>query len=192
MKITVRNLYQKNFIIHIEPTKTVKDLKQQIEAEKGKEYRWDYQKLIYRGKILKDETPLSEYSIDEDKFIVIMVSKPDSTEVANSGDSTSTTTTTTQPRLVETSLKSDVLTDFSQCDACPRAGPGPGGARSCSRYCPCCARPAGDELQQRGRIGPAHGRRVREHGTKHRRHGIPARSGGAGAQSQLQQPGSGC
>jgi UV excision repair protein RAD23 len=75
----------------------VKDLKQQIEAEKGKEYRWDYQKLIYRGKILKDETPLSEYSIDEDKFIVIMVSKPDSTEVANSGDSTSTTTTTTQP-----------------------------------------------------------------------------------------------
>jgi hypothetical protein len=187
----------------------VKDLKQQIEAEKGKEYRWDYQKLIYRGKrdprispanvnrvlpgkILKDETPLSEYSIDEDKFIVIMVSKPDSTEVANSGDSTSTTTTTTQPRLVETSLKSDVLTDFSQCDACPRAGPGPGGARSCSRYCPCCARPAGDELQQRGRIGPAHGRRVREHGTKHRRHGIPARPGGAGAQSQLQQPGSGC
>ncbi|RZC36201.1 UV excision repair protein RAD23 -like B [Asbolus verrucosus] len=49
MKITVRNLYQKNFIIHIEPTKTVKDLKQQIEAEKGKEYRWDYQKLIYRA-----------------------------------------------------------------------------------------------------------------------------------------------
>ncbi|KYB26998.1 UV excision repair protein RAD23 homolog B [Tribolium castaneum] len=92
MKITVRNLYQKNFIIHIEPSKTVKDLKQQIEAEKGKDYRWDYQRLIYRGKILKDEAPLSEYNIDEDKFIVIMVSKPDSgtTEVANSGDNSAT------------------------------------------------------------------------------------------------------
>ncbi|XP_044260131.1 UV excision repair protein RAD23 homolog B [Tribolium madens] len=92
MKITVRNLYQKNFIIHIDPSKTVKDLKQQIEAEKGKEYRWDYQRLIYRGKILKDEAPLSEYNIDEDKFIVIMVSKPDSgsTEVAPSGDNSTT------------------------------------------------------------------------------------------------------
>ncbi|KAJ3650399.1 hypothetical protein Zmor_016502 [Zophobas morio] len=94
MKITVRNLYQKNFIIHIDPSKTVKDLKQQIEAEKGKEYRWDYQKLIYRGKILKDETPLLEYNIDEDKFIVIMVSKPEAgSEVANSGDNSSTATT---------------------------------------------------------------------------------------------------
>lgn len=76
MKITLKNLQQQTFTIDIEPDQTVKSLKEQIEALKGAEYPASGQKLIYSGKILSDEQPLSDYEIDEKKFIVVMVSKP--------------------------------------------------------------------------------------------------------------------
>jgi len=43
---------------------------------KGADFPVAGQKLIYAGKILEDETAISEYSIDEKKFVVVMVSKP--------------------------------------------------------------------------------------------------------------------
>jgi len=54
----------------------VKTLKERIHTLKGGDYPVEGQKLIYSGKILVDETALKEYSIDESKFIVVMVSKP--------------------------------------------------------------------------------------------------------------------
>jgi len=76
MKLTIKTLQQSTFVVEIEPTKTVKELKSQIEKDHGKEYPSAAQKLIYSGKILADDSKLSEYNIDEKKFVVLMITRP--------------------------------------------------------------------------------------------------------------------
>eukprot|EP00126_Sphaerothecum_destruens_P001763 Sdes_comp15185_c0_seq1m4003 len=73
MKLQFRTLHKTQFEIEIEPSALVKDCKSKIQAQQG----WEPsdQKLIYAGKILNDESPLSEYNIDEKNFLVIMVTK---------------------------------------------------------------------------------------------------------------------
>lgn len=98
MLLTLKTLQQLSFQIEIDPEETVKALKLKIEVEKGKDYyAADYQRLIYAGKILLDDNKISTYNIDEKKFIVIMVTKPKSTETqasstaaAEAGESGST------------------------------------------------------------------------------------------------------
>uniref|UniRef100_A0A8D8XYP3 UV excision repair protein RAD23 n=1 Tax=Cacopsylla melanoneura TaxID=428564 RepID=A0A8D8XYP3_9HEMI len=87
MKLTIKNLQQQSFVIDVDPSQTVKDLKDKIQKEKGSDYLADYQKLIYAGKILSDDQALSEYNIDESKFIVVMLSKPKPAPAQYSGPS---------------------------------------------------------------------------------------------------------
>ncbi|XP_035230210.1 UV excision repair protein RAD23 homolog B-like isoform X2 [Stegodyphus dumicola] len=76
MIITLKTLKQQTFKIEVEESESVRTFKEKIEAHKGNEFPANCQKLIYAGKILSDDTKISDYDIDEKKFVVIMVTKP--------------------------------------------------------------------------------------------------------------------
>lgn len=49
------------------------EVKGKIQAAQN--YAVEQQKLIHAGKVLKDESPLSEYGVKEGDFLVVMVTK---------------------------------------------------------------------------------------------------------------------
>ncbi|KAL4647927.1 hypothetical protein GN956_G8899 [Arapaima gigas] len=76
MQITLKTLQQQTIQIDIDAEQTVKALKEKIEVEKGKDnFPVSGLKLIYAGKILQDDIPIKDYKIDENNFVVVMVSK---------------------------------------------------------------------------------------------------------------------
>ncbi|KAI8634844.1 UV excision repair protein Rad23 [Xylariaceae sp. FL1651] len=74
MKITFKDLKQNKFAVDVEPTDLVSTVKEKIQAEKGFDAK--ALKLIYSGKILKDEEKVEAYKIEEKGFVVCMVNKP--------------------------------------------------------------------------------------------------------------------
>ncbi|CAK7567350.1 MAG: UV excision repair protein rad23 [Sporothrix epigloea] len=74
MKVTFKDLKQQKFVIEIDPTETIAAVKQKIAEERGWEPKT--QKLIYSGKILKDEETVQSYKIEEKGFVVCVVNKP--------------------------------------------------------------------------------------------------------------------
>ena len=51
-------------------------VKKNIEEIQGKDsYPWGQQLLIFNGKVLKDESTLDENKVNEDGFLVVMLSK---------------------------------------------------------------------------------------------------------------------
>ncbi|KAK4232089.1 XPC-binding domain-containing protein [Podospora fimiseda] len=74
MKVTFKDLKQQKFTVDAEPTDLISSLKAKISEERG----WDPKnlKLIYSGKILKDEDTVESYKIEEKGFVVCVVNKP--------------------------------------------------------------------------------------------------------------------
>ncbi|KAI0377828.1 UV excision repair protein Rad23 [Hypomontagnella monticulosa] len=85
MKVTFKELSNQKFTLDIEPTDLVSTLKQRVAEEKG----WDAKalKLIYSGKILKDEETVAAHKIEEKGYVVCMVSKPKPTPAAAAASS---------------------------------------------------------------------------------------------------------
>ncbi|CAG8520132.1 4793_t:CDS:2 [Ambispora leptoticha] len=80
MKLTIKTLQQKSFSLDVEPEDQVVTVKEKIEKSQG--YPISLQKLIFSGKILVDDKPISEYNISEKDFLVIMPKPAQTTEKA--------------------------------------------------------------------------------------------------------------
>ncbi|KAK8627792.1 hypothetical protein V6N13_135392 [Hibiscus sabdariffa] len=97
MKIFVKTLKGTHFDIEVNPEDAVGDVKKKIETVQGAEvYPAAQQMLIHKGKVLKDETTLSENSVAENSFIVIMLAKNKGSSGDGATASTAPTTKTPQ------------------------------------------------------------------------------------------------
>lgn len=85
MKLTFKDLKQQKFVIEVEPEQTIADVKQKISEERG--LAPNLQKLIYSGKILKDEDTVASYKIEEKGFVVCVPIKAKETKPAASTSS---------------------------------------------------------------------------------------------------------
>ncbi|KAJ5293382.1 uncharacterized protein N7443_009335 [Penicillium atrosanguineum] len=74
MKLTFKDLKQEKFVIDVEPSETVREVKAKIAQEKG-EYDAERMKVIYSGKILQDDKTVESYSIQEKDFLVCLPGK---------------------------------------------------------------------------------------------------------------------
>jgi len=114
MLLTFKTLQGQTFTLEVDPTITVKDVKVKIETEKGAEwFPSEKQKLIYNGKVLENADPLSKYEINEKKFLVVMVPKPQPTPAKPAAE-TSATPTPATPATTEAPAASAAATEVKE------------------------------------------------------------------------------
>ncbi|KAI0180312.1 UV excision repair protein Rad23 [Hypoxylon sp. FL1284] len=121
MKVTFKELSNAKFTLEVEPTESISGLKARVSEEKG----WDPKllKLIYSGKILKDEDTVETHKIEEKGYIVCMVSKP--TPAAASASSSSAAPATPARSAAATPAAPAAPTQPSAPAAAPPATPSP-------------------------------------------------------------------
>ncbi|KAF7716320.1 Uncharacterized protein PECH_000102 [Penicillium ucsense] len=89
MKLTFKDLKQAKFVVEIEPSATVGQLKEKVAQEKP-----DYgsgMKIIYSGKILQDDKTVESYNIEEKDFLVCLPGKQPKAAAASSAAPTPST-----------------------------------------------------------------------------------------------------
>jgi UV excision repair protein RAD23 len=90
MKLTFRTIKGTTFNLDAEPTTSVGDLKAALEAAQGPSMPKDLVKLVYKGKVLEDNSKaISEYSVDESGFLVVFVQKAPAAKPAAATGNTS-------------------------------------------------------------------------------------------------------
>lgn len=75
VKLTVKTLSNQIFHVEVEATATIAQCKAAIEASKGADFTAAAMKLIYAGKVLKDDQTLEGCKFKESDFLVCMMSK---------------------------------------------------------------------------------------------------------------------
>ena len=73
MILTLKTLDHKILKYEVSPDETVHQLRSRIEDDLGRENLY---RLIYSGKILKDDQLIKTYKISEKQFVVLMITKP--------------------------------------------------------------------------------------------------------------------
>lgn len=76
LTVTVKTVKQQTVKVEVEPSATVLDLKGKIQETLGTDFQAEWQKLIFKGKILPDTSIVGEIGLTDGGFVVVMVSKP--------------------------------------------------------------------------------------------------------------------
>merc|ERR1712180_414690 len=72
VSLNCRTLDRETFWLDLDAEVTVSDVKTLLENKLGKE---DLFRLIYCGRLLKDDDPVRKYEIDEKRWVVVMITR---------------------------------------------------------------------------------------------------------------------
>merc|ERR1719194_347405 len=75
MRVTLKTVTNAAFEVEAAPGDSVMQLKQAVEASQGEAFAAERQGLVYKGKILEDQTTLEQAEVSEAGFLVVTVKK---------------------------------------------------------------------------------------------------------------------
>lgn len=100
MKLTFKTLQKQQFVLEVEPSSTIANLKLQIKESQG--FEPELQKIIFSGKILSDEKLISDIEVKEKDFFVIMLMKPKTAPTVPAPSTSAVPSSTTVPAQTST------------------------------------------------------------------------------------------
>lgn len=97
MQIKVKSILGKEYVVQIENDYKVSQIKQLIFEQSNGQVPIERQKLVYKGRALQDSSPISEYNLENNCKVNLIVQKDNTsvntTNLSTASHSTSTTNT---------------------------------------------------------------------------------------------------